>query len=294
MIVAFLVLNILGYFIINSPHLSKQLSWGRLNAIVKKSKKKIPGKILILGDSVGGQLFPRKTMPSSLTVNGGCLTVGHYILACNAVKKNKHLKFIVLACVPTVLALQFERSQTYQNVMKPFYTFENLKFLSKTILKKINKKQLAHFVIFPFVKAAACFSDIDFTVPKKKGQWGALSPTAIEYLKKLAALCEENNIKLVLISPPVLQDRKKGTRDWERMRKQIPVYKLGKIFTGYFENIIYLSPENFVDHLHLENKYLKKNRKKIIRKILPREVFELLYKKKGKKTPAAASSAVPG
>lgn len=269
---AFLVLNVLGYIIVNSTDLTGKDGRYKVFKAVIKSKRHIPGQVLFLGDSVGNQLF-NKTRPDSLTVNGSILAAGHYILAYNAVKKNNHLKYIVLLSVPNVIANRFERSRTYKYFLKPFYCLENLHLFSKSLMQKINRKKIAHFAIFPFVKAAMCFSDVNFSGAAKGKMQEILSDIAVEYLHKLKKLCRQHHIKLVVASPPVPLDLKEFTSDWEKMREQVARCGLAHVFEGYFENIIYLDEAHFKDHIHVRKDYLKKNWKKIIKKILPKEVI---------------------
>lgn len=155
----FFILNGYGYLMIHSDALSNTLSWKHILFAVKKSKKSFPSgaSVIILGDSIGQQLFPREIVPNSLISNGAVLAVGHYILANNAIKRNKNLKYIVLVSAPWVLGHQFEWELTYNSFMKPFYTFENLRYISKQLFEKINKKKNDPLGYFSFCKNRPLF-----------------------------------------------------------------------------------------------------------------------------------------
>lgn len=266
----FLILNIYGYFRMNSDSLSGHLKGYRLFKVVEKSKKKItsqPG-VVFLGDSVGRQLFP-ESIPNSLASNASVLAVGNYILAYNAIEANKRLKYIVFVAMPRSIGHRFERTTTYHAFMKPFYRFENLKHISESLYGKINRKKWSHFVLFPLIKMAPCFSDISFSRGARKPP-DILSDIAVEYLKKLYELCKEHKITLILVSPPVSVYYEKETENWTRMKKQISLNKMGPIFNGYFESIIYLDESYFKsDHVHFKRGYLKKKRRGIVKKMLP-------------------------
>jgi len=276
----FFILNGYGYLTLHSDALSNTLSWKHILAAVKKSKKSLPSgaSVVILGDSIGQQLFPRETVPNSLISNGAVLAVGHYILANNAIKRNKNLKYIVLVSAPWVLGHQFEWELTYNFFMKPFYTFENLRHISKPLFEKINKRKMTHWVIFPFVKTAPCFSDINLTGTRKKPR-GILSDTTVEYLKKLKNLCSENNIEFIVLSPPIREEWRRKTNHWEKMKIQVAQNGLDDSFKEYFKRMIYLDDSCFRDHVHMRARYIdvKKNRASIIARILPQQVRVSLY-----------------
>ena len=281
LVLGFLILNFFGYLLIHSDGLSKLLSWGPVLAVVEKSKRAMPpgSTVLILGDSVGNQFFPAHMFPVSLAANGSVLAAGHYILAHNAIKRNKQLKYVVLLSVPFVIGHQFARSRTYNNFMKPFYRFENLRYISDQLQEKINKRIMARLVLFPFVKTAPCFSDIDFSTGTEKPAY-ILSDTAIEYLKKLQTLCRNNGIDLIVVSPPIQERWGKITKNWEKMKAQIVQNGLDDIFKTYFNRIIYLDNNNFMDHVHLQWDYLNKNRAALISRMLPKEVLDSLFRPK--------------
>ena len=163
--------------------------------------------------------------------------------------------------------------------MKPFYRFENLRYISDQLQEKINKRIMARLVLFPFVKTAPCFSDIDFSTGTEKPAY-ILSDTAIEYLKKLQTLCRNNGIDLIVVSPPIQERWGKITKNWEKMKAQIVQNGLDDIFKTYFNRIIYLDNNNFMDHVHLQWDYLNKNRAALISRMLPKEVLDSLFRPK--------------
>ena len=153
---------------------------------------------IILGDSVGRQLFgnrvlDKKCFKNSLTTNAATSMIGQYIFAYNALVHNQNIKYIVVAVVPHSLSLPFEHRQTYHGILKSFYTFENRKHFSQLVRSKMAKKPLSYFIIFPMIKIAKCFPDINFRSPG----WNEgiknriLSDTSIQYLKKLKDLLKK-------------------------------------------------------------------------------------------------------
>jgi len=64
------------------------------------------------------------------------------------------------------------------------------------------------------------------------------------------------------------------------MKGQIVRNGLDDIFKEYFKRIIYSDKKYFMDHVHLDRDYLKKNRAVLISRMLPKEVLESLFRSK--------------
>jgi hypothetical protein len=235
--------------------------------------------VIILGESIANQFFPRDKHPNSLTTSTAVLMPAQYILAYNAIKQNPNLKYIVLMFNPITISSRFEQKKTYNNFLKPFYSIEYLPLFNQFLLDKISQIRLAHMVIFPFVKTAPLFSDIDFRKVRKSTWWPILYDITIQYLQKIKNLCRKHNIELFVISTPLRRGRNRLYKNWEAMKKQVKEYQLGDVFKGYFENIIYIRKKYFKDGVHLKKKYLQKNRQRLLSRLLPKAVYQNLAKK---------------
>ncbi len=166
----FILLQIFASIVMSSSnYFSERQSWFDVYKRILKSKKSIASDIIYLGDSVGGQFFHNISHESHLTSNGSIFMAGHYILAYNAVSKNKHIKTIVLITTPITIGHKFENNRTYNNFIKPFFTFSNLKHFDSSIYKKMSKKPASFLDIFPGHKVLP-LSDVDFTDNKKKNR----------------------------------------------------------------------------------------------------------------------------
>ncbi len=243
-----------------------------------------PNRVIFLGESVANQLFGKS--PASLTTNGATLIVGQYILAYNAIQNFPNLEYIVLAASPSVIGNHFEAKKTYNNLLKPFYTFENRKHFSETIHEKMQKKWWSYFSILPAIKVVSCLSDVDFsTLPHNEDQY--ISDVSAEYLRRLKNLADENGVELVVVSTPINKKKLQKFDDWYDMEDEVYELGLEDIFEGYFENIIYLDKKHFKsDGSHLKKIYLNNNKEKLIKKMLPEEVFNAInvpFDKKAKK-----------
>ncbi len=88
------------------------------------------------------------------------------------------------------------------------------------------------------------------------------------YLKKFKRFCDSNNLKLILLSPPILEQYFQDTKNWKEMRQQIRENQLEDVFEHYFESIEYLPQECFRDSIHLKHPYVIEYREILKNKIL--------------------------
>ncbi len=275
----FIFLNVISRLIIDSKYFSKNISYNVSLMAVKKSKRKIASNVLILGDSVARQIFP-VVMPNSLAVNGAILMAGHYILAVNAIKKNPNIKYVILMSAPFILSHDFNRKLTYNNFLKPFYTFGNLKYLTSLMKKKINGNILSHLALFPIFKLSPV-PQIDFSNKSSKKISPVFSEISIQYMKKLYNFLKKRRIELLIISPPICKKQRVLFLNWKYFKSQISERGLSHILRGYFDNIVYLDKGYFInDRIHLNVRYVRHSREKLMRKLLPERIIIQLEKDK--------------
>lgn len=274
----FILLNLISLLILESKYFYKSLSTKVQLSAIKKSKKKISSKVIILGDSVARQIFP-VTMENSLAVNGAILTAGHYILARNAIEKNPGIKYVVIISAPFILAHKFERLLTYNNFVKPFYSFDKLKYFSNLLKKKINKKPLSNLALFPVFKISP-IPQFNFKESSRKNLNTCFSDISIEYTKKLYNLLKRKGIELIIVSPPLSKDTKRTFGNWNSFKTQISEFRLNYIYKNYLNSIIYYDSDYFIDSIHIKRRFLRNNREKIMKSILPERVIIQLEKDK--------------
>jgi hypothetical protein len=268
-LVGFVLLNGLGQAIISFRLLHGLIRWRDVAEIIPKSRRKIPGTVVVLGDSVARQLFPPSSCANSLAINGAVLMCGQYILAYNALECNPQLRYVVLVVNPQAIGFGFERAWTYSSFIKPFYTPANIRHFSKLIWSKMDDRPLSYFAILPLVKAARCFSDIHF--PKPAADRGFFSDISLEYLQKIDQLAAAHGAQLIVLSPPVRASRRNTYL--ERMRPAIVANHLEPLFRQYFERLIFVDDRHFHDSVHLRNAYLAENRLDFCKRILPTLVW---------------------
>jgi hypothetical protein len=88
-------------------------------------------------------------------------------------------------------------------------------------------------------------------VSKDKTDYTFLSPISVEYLIKMKELSIKYNFKLIIIATPTRVSKKPFLDKLDKHR--IVENNLVNEFNNYFENIIYLNDDNFIDPVHLKD-----------------------------------------
>ena len=225
--------------------------WFTTYQVIAKSNENIESDTLYIGDSVAGQFFRPEEQKNHLAYTASILMPGQYILAANTIKSNPNLKSIILINGPLTIGQSFGQYTTYPYFIKPFYLKRNFPHITQQLQNKINQYPYASFFQYSIVKLAP-FSDVDCTENQPTDNQYMLSSLAIEYLKKLDKLCQENNIMLRVVSSPTMDSYIEQTNNWAGLKQQIQSEKLDEIFEGYFESIQYLAEDQFIDGFHIK------------------------------------------
>ena len=265
----FVVLNGLAQGIISWTSGSELIKWRSVVKVIDKSRREIPGTVVVLGDSVAAQLFSSLTTANSLAINGAVMNCGQYILIRNALTANPQLKTIVLMLNFESAGYGFERRTVYSSFLKPFYTPANVKHFSRVIWANMDTRSLSYLAILPLVKVARCFSDIHF--PRRERGIGSFSDISLEYLHKIEKLAEAHRAQLILLSPPLRASFK--NRVMKRFRTEVGRNGLNARFEPYFERLIFLDDEHFRDRVHLKRDYLRRSRLELRKRLLPASIW---------------------
>lgn len=265
----FVFLNVLAQGIISCTSGSRLIRWRAVADTIDKSRREIPGTVVVLGDSVANQLFPSRATANSLTINGAVLNCGQYILAYNVLTRNPQLKTMVLILTPDSVVLGFDRRHTYSSFLKPFYTPANVKHFSKLVWSKMDARPLSYLAILPLVKVARCFSDVRFPAGKKGD--GLFSDISLEYLHKIEALAEAHHVRLIILPPPLRARFKDRVRN--RFRPEVDRNGLNALFKPYFERLFFIDDEHFKDRAHLQRNYVRRHRLELRKRILPASIW---------------------
>lgn len=265
----FIFLNVLAQGVISCTSGSRLIRWRAIADVIDKSRREIPGTVVVLGDSVANQLFPSGATANSLTINGAVLNCGQYILAYNVLTRNPQIKHLVLMVNPTAIGYGFERRWTYSSFLKPFYTPANIKHFSNLVWSKMNSRPLSYLTILPLVKVVRCFPDIRF--PPRKREAGSFTDISLEYLLKLERLAKARRVQLILLCPPLRASRKSILI--EKSRAAVDKNGMNSLFRAYFERLVFVEDKHFKDRAHMKKDYVHQHRLELRKRILPGSIW---------------------
>lgn len=216
---------------------------------ILKSKKKNKSKKLLLGDSVCNQLFPNKKKNNSinsLACNQAIGMVGHFLLLQNYLDAGNEIDTLFMIFTPFSFQNNLDQKYTYHYFIKPFDRPEYSKSFTKTVKKQIEKIPYRKFRRIPHIFASSWAPDY---IPQEKHDFTFLSPISVEYLTKIKDLTAQNNIKLIILPPPINLNKKHLIDCMNR--NEIVDKNFQGDFQDYFDEIIYLDSTKFIDGTHL-------------------------------------------
>ena len=245
---------------------------------IKKSKLKSAKKTLLLGDSLGKQLFPEDNENyNSLTTNHAISIAGNYFLLKNYLNAGNTIESLVIIYNPQSFQNNLDQKLTYHYFLKPFFNNDYNKYFSNNLLTQIRKIPNKNYLSIPSIKATKWSpsfplskksitietDEVDNNYEKKKSYY--LSPISIEYLNMIKGLSIKHRFSIKLLPPPVSTNKKINLISFQ---KEIQKTDLIEEFKFYLNNINYIDDNYFSDGIHLKNKeIINYNRSKIIKLI---------------------------
>lgn len=234
---------------------------------IKKSKERNKAKIIIIGDSVGKQLFDNYTCNdtlNALTCNVGISLVGQFILLKNYINAGNKPKKVILIYTPFSFKNNLNNNYTYHYFLKPFYRKEYNQYFTETVKQQIQKIPYHLFCQYPLILTTNWAPEIKI---KDEINFKFLSPISIEYIYKIKKLSLLHNFKFLILPTP--------TRDSYRSKiKKLIKNKnlekaLSKEFKLYFKHLIFINDTCFIDDVHLKK---PKKYSEIYKKIISEEL----------------------
>ena len=171
---------------------------------ISLSKEKSGKGVLILGDSVGQQLYPsQRSYPDavSLSCNQAVTMAGQYFLMYRYFEANADAlpERVVLVCTPQCLQNDLDQF-TYQYFLKPFYTGEYKPLFNDILLARLQHIPHYRTASLPFIRVSnyAFAYDLEPDVP-----YSLVSPLSRSYLQKMSGLASSKGVSFSLLCPPV-------------------------------------------------------------------------------------------
>ena len=219
---------------------------------ISKSHKKGKVKKLILGDSVGCQLYPcEKEYDSilSLACNQGITLAGQYFLLKNFIESNRDSfpDEVVLLITPFSLGNDVDK-HAYQYFLKPFPSYKWSEEYTEHLKQRIHSIPFYWTANMPLIQTSSYTPK--WAIPSSPSIKKSMSPLSYQYLLKMDSLANANNIDFRMISTPVRDDRKNDIVSfWENLPTEYMSH-LSELLEPYKESVMYLPSEWYSDHLH--------------------------------------------
>ena len=241
----------LAYMAYYSGVYTKYVPNHRLHKIIKRSQQDAKNtKLLVIGDSVGAQLFEpdnSKDTVTNLTCNQAIDLIGHYMLLDDFLKKNEEVKTVYMVFNPFAFSNDLNHKFTYNYFVQPFYNQKYLDRFSDHAKSRMDSIPFSWLSTFPPLVTI-------FWQPKLSMEVDPnifLSTISVEYLGKIKTLLAEKNIDFKLVAAPTRISRK-GEFDAAKQRYFAADNQMS-VFEDYFDDMLFLEDSLFMDHIHYED-----------------------------------------
>jgi len=183
---------------------------------------------------------------------------GQYVLLHNYIAAGNEIDTAYIFFTPFSFVNNLDQIFTYNYFVKPFYRDEYQPLMEPVVRQQLDKIPYVAYAQYPFILTSNWSPEFK---SKDKDEFNLISPVSAVYLHKISSLARMHHFKLVLVSAPVSNQKKKEVEVLHR--EEIARNNLQDEFTGFFESIVYLDESNFKDGTHLKQpekfKYLYKN-----------------------------------
>lgn len=254
-IVGLVVLSIMSWLLLTF-NLARGLTEGsHIYFAVHKCSQKFDSDVIIIGDSVGGQMY--HTYNYSGRINSMCTAMpvtmaGQYLLLANYAKHNNiQGKRVILLYSPIAFESEFSSESSFHYFLKPFYNQSFFQYYDDYLESRFDKN-LSWVAGLPVIKLTN-WQPPEFinyvNLPESVG--GEISNTSVHYLLKMVDL--SNTYKFDFEVKCTLQARSKTQVEYKELTRCIEKYSLHHFFRGYFDDVIYIDDEEFQDGVHVKN-----------------------------------------
>lgn len=240
-------------------------AWMSVLRCSSAAKREIASDTLYIGDSVAGQVMPYNGK-NVLTSNGSVYAVGNYLIMDDALRNDPGITTVIYMSIPQVIGHKFERSNTWNNFVKPFWIPENVQRLDSTVIDKVERHRASLAQLFIPAKFLP-LSEVNMENGVKKAD-DVLSPFALHWLQRMKDLCDERHVTLRIASPPVARKAVKESNDWSAMRQQVRGTGLEELFDRYFRSIAAYPDSMLKDRVHWKHEFIEADRREMIARMM--------------------------
>lgn len=208
-------------------------------------------KKLLLGDSVGCQLYPcDKEYESimSLACNQAITMARHFFLLKNYIETNVEdlPEEVILLITPFSLPNDVDE-YAYNYFLKPFPPYTYSEQYTKHLKQRIHSIPYFWTANLPFVRTSSYTPEL--AIPSIESIKG-ISELSYEYLLKMDSIANVNNIVFRMVSTPIRDDMQNDIASfWENFPTEY-MSRLSNLLQPYKKSIIYLPSDWYFDKVH--------------------------------------------
>ena len=195
-------------FLLTTESYKETVAGKEIYVSIEKSKQISKVKTVLLGDSVGKQLFDNNEDNDSiysLACNQAISVVGQYLLLNNFINTGNTPKIVYMLYSPLSFKNNLSQVYTFHYFLKPFNTKEYSNLFSNEVNKQINK------IPYSFLNQEPYILTSDWTPESNSNNTVnpyLISPISLVYLDKIKELCSFNNIEFYIVPTPTKKSNK--------------------------------------------------------------------------------------
>lgn len=222
-------------------------------ALGKSLLKSPKCRYLLIGDSVGMQLYPCTGKYSnivSLACNQAITLAGHYFLLHNYFEQNYNSLPDEVVLIYNPQSFRNNTDQyTFHYFLKPFYTKKYRGLYTESLWEAIKSVPFYWLSQFPFVKASSWSVDYH---PAQTESYNMLSPISSDYLGLIITLLRDYDVDFRIIAPPLSDIRKQSYEQyWEGSLRDGEFEGIEQEMIDYHNSFNYWPDSLFTDQVHL-------------------------------------------
>jgi archaellum component FlaF (FlaF/FlaG flagellin family) len=258
LIIAFMILSAESWYSYFTKSYEETVNGNEVYLSIHKSHAKKKVRVLIIGDSVGKQLYDNLTFNGdiySLACNQSISMAGQYMLLKTFIDENRSQlpDSVVFIFYPGSLANNLDQVFSFHYFLKPFYNNQYKSMLTDTCIARIHKIPFYYLAQLPFIVntnwSPTYIKDIDTS-------YNFISPISRNYLLKIKALCISNHLKIKIVCPPTRLSRRNITLALAKNEKEIRSTGLKSEFDSYFKEAVFLPDNLYKDLMHFKKQYI--------------------------------------
>lgn len=250
-IIVLMLWNALELLKLYTHRYEKKVNGAEIYYALFSSKTERKVKRIVLGDSVGCQLYPSNQEYDSvvsMSCNQAITMAGHYFLLKNFIETNQEdlPEEAILLITPFSLSNDVDK-YAYHYFLKPFPYHQYSNLYTNHLKERIQTIPFFWSANLPFIQTSSYSPK--WAVPLTASNQ-SISQLSYEYLIKMDSITKCNGIKFQMISTPVRDDRRDDMDSfWDHLPTDY-ADKLDDLLQPYKESIVFMPSDYYTDEVH--------------------------------------------